>query len=145
MRPHQRVAFAHPCYEADWCNDQRFFSWRQRAGVVASVGLTFNVGLECSAFFQGRALWMVSVAIRHNGLLADVETWTAGEMVFADEIALTMLAGVGDNDIKASLGSVILVMRKIATRQEEARIRAKHGNAPIWIPNNNLIEAVHRK
>jgi hypothetical protein len=46
MTGQQRIAFTHPCYDAEECSHGRYRVQRQTEGVRLSVIVTVNIGLE---------------------------------------------------------------------------------------------------
>jgi hypothetical protein len=42
----QKMAFLHPCYEAEACSHRRYAILRQTDRVAVSVIVTLNIGLE---------------------------------------------------------------------------------------------------
>lgn len=46
MTGQQKVAFTHPCYEAEECSHRRYGRMGEVMGLVYSLFLTLNIGLE---------------------------------------------------------------------------------------------------
>ena len=72
------------------------------------------------AFFQGRALWMISVSV--NG--TPIVEWGEGEMRMASRVIERVLEGVGDPSTDVMEGGTITVnVRRQCSDEERRKVR----------------------
>lgn len=85
-------------------------------------------------YFQGRALWMASVAVR-SGHPVPVSRWTATDRMRAVAVAKGALYGVGDpaTDV-VEYGGYIVTVRRVATWEERASVPEPHLDPCILRP-----------